>query len=133
MAQQSPQAEWYLDMNLYKLPSLNVGHSLTWLEITGRERIPDVSLVTDTDGDVGPDPTVGIDAAQTGTGVPAMPVDTGQLRGAMVVDLALWPAVWRASYHVRQAGALAATTNIPWWQTVGSTGVGFTGVGLNGF
>ena len=51
----------------------------------------------------------------------------------MVVDLALRPAVWWASYHVRQAGALAAATDIPWWQTVGSTGVGLTRVSLNGF
>jgi hypothetical protein len=102
-----------------------------WFKITSSEGVPDIALVADTDGHMVSDPAVGIDATQVGAGVLTVHVDAGQLCGAVIVDGTLWPAVGRASDHARHARALTGATNIPWWQAVGSAGVGLAGVRLD--
>ena len=68
---------------------------LTWLEITTGEWISNVSLVAHTDGYMIPDPAVGIDATQAGTGILALSVDTGLIRWTIGVDDTFWSAVGR--------------------------------------
>ena len=61
---------------------------LTWLEIAAGERISNVALVANTDGDMVPHSTVGIDATQARTGVLTFPVDAGLVRRAVSIYLA---------------------------------------------
>ena len=53
--------------------------ALTWFQIAAREWVPNITLVTDTDGHMVTDSAVSIDTTETRTGVLAMPVDAGKL------------------------------------------------------
>ena len=90
-----------------------------------------VSLVADTYRHMVSDPTIGIDAAKTGTRVLALSGDAGQLLGAVRVDHTLRAAIGRRANHLRHASAPTLTTNIPWWQCVWSTGIGIARVFFN--
>ena len=101
---------------------------LTWLEITTGEWIPNISLVANTDGNMIPDPAVGIDATQAGTGILALAVDTRLVGWTIGIDDAFRSAVGRRSNHFRQAGAIASVPNSSGRIGVGSTGIGITWV-----
>ena len=96
---------------------------LTWLEPAAGERVPNVSLVTDADGDMAPHATVGIDTTDAGTGVLALAVDAGPVLGAVGVDDTLRPAVGRSADHLPQAGTLAPVADGPRRVAVGTAGV----------
>jgi len=88
-------------------------------------------LVANTQWDVVADSTVCVGATQPRTGVNALLVSASQLRGAVRVELALWPAVRRLAYHAGLARAVTAVTVVPRRVGVGPTGVGVAGVFFN--
>lgn len=90
-----------------------------------------VSLVADTNRHMIPDPTVGIDATETGTRVLTLSGDAGQLLGAVRVDHTLRATVRGRANHLGHTGAPTLTTNIPWRECVWSTWVGVARVLLN--
>ena len=96
---------------------------LTWLEPAAGERVPNISLVTDADGDMAPHATVGIDTTDARTGVLALAVDAGPVQWAVGVDDTLRPAVGRRADHLPQAGALALAPDGPRRVAVGTAGV----------
>ena len=75
------------------------------------EGISLVSLVTDTERDVVPHPTVSPPPTQTRAGVQALPGDAGKLWGAVRVQDTLRPTVGRGANHVGETGALAPVPN----------------------
>ena len=103
-------------------------HSLTWWQLTAGKGVTNISLVTNTDGDVISNPAVGIDSTEARTGVLTLPVDTGSVSRTVVVDLTLWPAVgWRAQ-HLRQTVTLTPGPYHSRRFAVWSTGVRIAGV-----
>ena len=91
--------------------------------VAAREGVPDVSLVTDAQGHVVADTAVCVDAAEAGTRVLTLSVDTGAVLGTLRVDHALGPAVGRRPDHVGEASAVARAT-----QVAGRVGVGPAGI-----
>ena len=103
---------------------------LTCWTITLTEGIAHISLDADTDGNMVPHITVGIDATQAGTRVLALPGDAGPVLGTVSIHIAFGSAVGRRSNHFRQAGALASVSNSSGRIGVGSTGIWNTRVYL---
>ena len=73
---------------------------------------------------------IGIDTAQAGTGVLALPRNTGHVGGTVRVDYTFRPAVWWGPYHIRETRALASFSYLSRRITVGATRVGITGINL---
>ena len=113
------------------VPVLNLISGLTCDSVASAKGISLVSLVADTYRHMVSDPTIGIDAAKTGTRVLALSGDAGQLLGAVRVDHTLRATVGGRANHLRHACAPTLTTNIPWRQCVWSTWVGIARVLLN--
>ena len=97
---------------------------LTCWSVAGGEWITHIPLVTDTDRNMVPDRTVRVDAAQAGTRILALAVDTGLVLRTVRVDDALGTAVGRRADHFWQTRALATVADNSWWVGVGPAGVG---------
>ena len=104
---------------------------LTCWSVAAREWVSNEARVTDTQGDVVPDPTVCIATTETWTRVNTLLVPAGLVVRTVRVELALWPTVRRLANHARLAGAVAAVSIISGWVGVGSARVGVAGVFLN--
>ena len=102
--------------------------TLTWWQAATGKWVPNISLVTNTDGNMIPDPAVGIDPTEARAGVLTLSVDAGSVSGTVVVDLTLRPAVGRRSQHLRQAVTLTPGSHHSGRFAVWSTGVGIAGV-----
>ena len=102
--------------------------TLTWWQPATDKGVPSVSLVTDTDGNVIPDPAVGIDPTEAGAGVLTLSVDAGSVSRTVVVDLTLRPTVGRRSQHLRQTVTLTPGPHHSGRFAVRSTGVRLAGV-----
>ena len=94
------------------------------------ERVPIVSLVASTYGDIVLDSAVCLDATQTRTRVLASPCDARQLRGTFRVDHTLRSAVRRHANHIWLAVADAPIPHNLWWHEVAATRVWIAGVCL---
>ena len=95
---------------------------------TLRKRIPRVSLVTDTDGNVVPHSAVGIDTAQSRAWVLAFSVNAGLVGGTVRVYDTLWSTVGGRADHFRETRTLAPVTDISWRIAVRTAGVRLAGV-----
>ena len=115
---------------LYKCLPIFFFKLTCWSVATGKW-ITNESLVANTQWDVVADSAVCVGATQPRTGVNALLVSASQLRGAVRVELALWPAVRRLAYHAGLARAVTAVTVVPRRVGVGPTGVGVAGVFFN--
>ena len=104
---------------------------LTCWSVAAREWVSYEARVTDTQGDVVPDPTVCIATTETWTRVNTLLVPAGLVVRTVRVELALWPTVRRLANHARLAGAVTAVSIISGWVGVGSARVGVAGVFLN--
>ena len=72
-----------------------------WRSPTLAERIANVALVTDADGNMVPDTAVSVDTTQARTWVLALTPDACFVGRAVGVDHTLRPAVWRRPNHLR--------------------------------
>ena len=81
--------KWKLSYNLI----------LTCWPNTSRERIPNISLVTNADRNMIPNSAVCIDTTQTRTGVLAFSANASKCRGTIRIDNTFWSAVRRGTNH----------------------------------
>ena len=96
---------------------------LTCWSVAAGERISDVSLLADTDGNVVADAAPGVPAAQTRARVDTLLVAAGAVCRAVGVTYTLGPAVGRDTLHARQAGAPALVPRHPRRRGVRPAGV----------
>ena len=102
--------------------------TLTWWQPATGEGVTNVSLVTNTDGNVVSNPAVGIDSTESWTGILTLSVDACFVLRTFRVDNTFRSAVWRAPNHLGQTSAVTRTAEVPGRIAVWTAGVRITGI-----
>ena len=105
-----------------------MGGELTCDSLTLWKWISRIALIANTDGYMVPNTTVCVHTTETWAGILAFTVNTGSVRRAVRIDIALRSAVRWRTYHLGLTTAFTAIANNSGKIWIGPTRVGITGI-----